>query len=359
MQANLYDRILVTSSDDNLIEKSPEIGAIYPKDFPILIQKFKQNKISTERLASLVKRNETQDSTQSLAYQVAQDKIFRDKWNVFLKYVLGLLYGGSVQPLLIKFLKYPFTMMSDVDLLTLDPMQELEAVDLLSKAGFAFFQFRLLAHPLEITAHLIESSHINFPMIDLDFYPEPIWNRKIVCDSALIFSRRTILGKDDLRIFVPSSEDDLYLVGTHAHAHLNITLAEILHGLELINDEKNFDWKYLYNLARNYGCLDSIYLYLKTLHLYSQTFRNWPSFDEEIFHAYEESKVCRNVGSWFKKSYSDTIQFPVRIPVGLGCVRSSFYHCPVLLWHVPLSDSLNDFLSHYLALSAKLILGQT
>jgi hypothetical protein len=348
------DQILVAASDDSLQERYElSIIDIEPR---MLVRKFRANKISAERLERVSAELKTEDK-KIILEQINSDRTFRDEWFRLLEYVSQALKENDVNYVLIKFLVYSHAMMTDFDLLTLNPQEELKAINLLSEKGFAFFQFRLLAHPLKILARKQENE--SKADIDLDFYPAPMWIRKKVADNSLIFSRRKSISIKGTEIYVPSPEDDLYLVGTHAFAHLSFTLAEILHGVKTITDHPRFDWDYLYNLARNYGCLDSIYLYLRILNTYCSKYYDDSVVDASIFFLYERFRVCKKIKSWLEQTCSDCIRFPIRVPLRIGSFNSSFYHCKTLYGHVSFSALVNDFLTHYLSLSSRVVLGKS
>jgi hypothetical protein len=235
-------------------------------------------------------------------------------------------------------------MMSDVDVLPLNLMEELKALEALHEAGFRFFQIRILVHPLRALPLKICARKSNASLF-VDFYPKPAWTRKRVHDNEIIISRRQISEVHGIEAYVPSPEDDLYLVATHAYNDLKIPLASILHGLEIISQK--FDWEYLFNLAQSYGTLDAIYTYLKVLEAYSARYRSENMVSQDILELYERHRICRSIKKWLEKTYMRRLNFPIAIPVRLGSICSSFHHCSTLLGRVPFSDLLYDFLSHY------------
>lgn len=347
----MSDRVLASCSD-RLCQVNSTISTFNHESLELLVRKFRENSISLEKILPLLHVFKESDK-ENLAREAQRDKLFREKWFQMLTFICDLFNSQGIQYTLIKILDYPYARMSDLDILILDPLEELKAVEQLANKGFKIFGFRLLAHPLKIMALKINDSN---PKVCVDFYPAPAWIRKKVCDAEVIFHRTRIADVSGIKVAVPSSEDSFYLVGTHAYNHLRFTLAEILHGLNEIHE--NFDWEYLFNLAVSYGTADAIYLYLKLLDTYSKKFRCYSSIPEHIFKPYAKFKICRHIDSWFEGSLR-ILEFPVHVPTGIGCIYSSTYHCITIRPHLSISDLLYDFLTHYLTLFSKAILNKT
>jgi hypothetical protein len=333
------DELLVACSDDMCHLQEPIIASY---NMQSVIRKFADNKISLERLLPSMGALHG-DQVSLVRGQAVRDALVHKKWTQMFDLVCDVVRSAKIQCLLIKTLEYPWAVLSDIDVLPLNQFEELRALRILEERGFALFQCRLLCHPLKIMALRDDEPAV-------DFYPSPMWIRKKVCDTELIFCRRKMSAV--YKVFVPSSEDSLYLVGSHAYNHLKFTLAEILHGLSVIS--KSFDWEYVFNLARNYGTLDSIYLYLRLLNAYSEKFRLCSPIDEDIVRAYEVFRVCKRIQSWIDKSHQ-FVRLPLRIPGTIGCLYSSLYHCRTMSGRVSIPDLLRDFLSHYLMLTDRLL----
>jgi len=346
---NLMDQVLIASLD-NFYENSVSVQDL---NFELAIPKFRENKVSLERLSQIVDTS----SEKVIQREVDRDKISRRKWLLLFKFTVQLFKSQDVQYVFIKLLNYPWAIMDDLDVLPLNATEELKALEALHKLGFELFQFRLLAHPLKIMA--VEAEANVEQKISVDFYPELLWVRKKVCDTEIIFARKRTSSINGIEVPVPSPEDDLYLVGTHAYNHLKFTLAEILHGLNILSNNSNFDWDYLYNLATDYGTVDAIYAYIKSMDVYSKFFRKQSTVNEDILVKFQRARLCKKIDSWFKNKYLKTISFPICISSRIACIYSSFYHCGTMLGRMPLSELTNDFLSHYLVLSSKIILGKT
>ncbi|MCW4003659.1 MAG: nucleotidyltransferase family protein [Candidatus Bathyarchaeota archaeon] len=345
------DRILASCSDELCKVKS---AMSTPNQVPLelLFRKFRESRISLEKLLPLLNIFNESDKN-NLAIEAHRDRLYREKWFQKLTFVCNLLNNSGIQYIFIKILDYPYAQMSDLDILILNPEEELKALGQLVDQGFKIFGFRLLAHPLKLMALRMDDID---PKIAVDFYPSPAWIRKKIGDNEVIFSRAQITYIGGREAKIPSPEDSLYLIGTHSYNHLRFTFAEILHGLNTING--NFDWQYLFNLTRVYGTADSIYLYLRLIDIYSREFRHCSSVPEHIFKPYQKSRICRKIDSWLETSRG-ILEFPVYVPTKIGCVYSSLYHCKTIGQHIPISDLLCDFTSHYLSLFSKLTLGKT
>ncbi len=157
-----------------------------------------------------------------------------------------------------------------------------------------------------------------------------------------------------VEVYVPSPEDDIYLVGTHAFGHMRFTLAEILHGLHVLSGcGERFDWDYLLNTAKIWGCLDGLFFFLKVLDKYSETVRGDASIPADVMNECRKHRVCRKIDVWLDREFS--LNFPIAVPVSIGCVLSSIYHCRTLVGVASPSELLADFLSHYLVLGSRLV----
>jgi len=347
---NKISQILVSCSDENCRNNSlfsetlPSIG--------VLIQKFRENKISLRKLPQVYSNLNAKDK-QLITDEVSKDEELRRQWLESLVFTSELFRNHRIEHLFIKILKGSEVVMTDLDVLPRNPMEELKALEILHKNGFNLFQFRLLAHPLKIMAKKTEQR------TSIDLYPEPMWVRKKVCDEEIVFARKRTSLVDGVEVIVPSPEDDLYLVGTHAYNHLKFTLAEILHGLDTLLHNSKFDWEYLYNLAIDYGSADAIYTYGKLMHIYNKFFWQQSLMDERVLKKFLRIKICRKVESWFDNQYLANISFPLHLPNSIACVNSSFYHCMKMLGRVSLSELVYDFLSHYLNWSSEAFLGTT
>mgnify|MGYP001067715692 CR=1 FL=1 len=344
------DRLLSVSADQlNMLRDKVCPASALGKVQKILIRKFKENKISVEAMLQWLDGFEERMVTM----EAEKDKASRENWMKTLGLVCTLFDARCVQYVLIKALNHPWAMATDLDFLILDPPNELRALETLHEEGYSFFGFRLLAHPLKIMSVGEEEGDTR---IQIDFYPEPEWIRKKVCDTEVIFSRKRVSKMGVANVFVPSPEDSLYLVSTHAYSHLAITFAEMMHGLNTINED--FDWEYLSNLANNYGTMDAVYQYVKILDVYSLKYRQSDSLiNQDFLKKCERNRICREIKSRIEKP-SPSLTFPIEIPGWIGCVYSSLYHTKAMFGHMPFGDLIYDFASHYLALASKAIMGK-
>lgn len=304
-----------------------------------LIRKFKENKISVDVL-SYVDLSFKED----LRPYIQEERRKQKEWIRTFSYVNELLKQGNILHVFIKILRHPFAIMSDIDVLPLNISEELKALEILYHEGFLFYRVRILEHPLRSLPLKVCARRENRGIF-VDFYPKPVWTRKRVHDNEIIISRRQISEIHGVKAYVPSPEDDLYLVATHSYNDLKIPLAAVLHGLEVISSK--FDWEYLFNLAQSYGTLDAIYLYLRVLESYSAKYRDENIVPQDVFESYERHRICKSIKKWFEKTYMRRLNFPIAIPVRIAGILSSFYHCSTLLGSAPFSDLVYDFLSHY------------
>lgn len=246
-----------------------------------------------------------------------------------------------------KNLRGPKVMMSDIDLLVPEPSSVGRAAITLDELGYDLYQFRLLAHPLKVMAKRTETD-----TRPVDIYPDAIWMRKVVCDARTVVERA-----DDESLRLPAPEDDLYLVATHSYSHLNIRFADVYHGIQCIESASDFDWDYLTDTARRYGCADAMLVYLTLLdaHLSATGREPVPKF---VFEDLSSGIVPRLAKRWVD-ARSPPLSYPVEIPVWLANVTSSAYHTPRIVRQEGIYKAYKDLQSHYLSLSSKLLLGET
>jgi hypothetical protein len=274
MKIGPLDRLLIFSSDK--MAQAIELKNTCMLRSENIIRKFRENGISLEVLLKIdTKIGKTE--RQICVNEALKDEKFRKQWVKLLSFTSELFRNYNIVYVFIKILNIPWAIMTDLDVLPLDVLEEIKALEILSELGFNLFHFRLLSHPLKIMA--AKNLQTGEPSVTVDFYPKPMWIRKKVCDSEIIFARRRKTVIDGIEICVPSIEDDLYLVGTHAYNHLRFTLAEILHALNLMKCN-NFDWDYLYNLGcRLWNRRRYIYIY-RIVDIYSKIFRKYSHVDE-------------------------------------------------------------------------------
>lgn len=248
---------------------------------------------------------------------------------------------------LMKNLRGPKIMMSDIDLLVPEPSSVGQVILTLDNLEYDFYQFRLLAHPLKIMAKQEETG-----TRPVDIYPDAIWMRKIVSDAEMVVDRAST---GELRL--PAPEDDLYLVATHSYSHLNIRFADIYHGARCLESSTDFNWKYIVDMARDYGCADAMIVYLRLLdsHLAMTDRQRVP---EMVFDKLSSGIVPRLAQRWVD-AISPPVSYPIEIPVWLANVASSVYHTPKIVHREGVYKAYKDLQSHYLSLSSKILLGET
>lgn len=275
----------------------------------------------------------------------SKDKYWREKRLETLLKVSKIFKKENVKHVFIKDLRHLFAMMDDVDVLIPEPYDIVKATRILSDEGYKLYRFRLLSHPLKIMAR----RRYNEPPIDI--YPDTIWVRKKVCEGEEIILKRRL---DERGVYVPSVEDNFYLVATHAYFHLSIRLSELLHGISLIS-QKNFDFEYLFELSKKFGTLDAVYLCVLFIQQYSKIFYEDEIIQEEFLEKFRGNRICRIIDSWFRRKQ---LSFPFNIPIWLACFLSSFYHTPKLIGRIKAMELVDDFLTHYLSISSKIIEGK-
>lgn len=335
----IEDIILVALSDPC---SSIEVKQIMPhnvNNIKKMIRKLRENRISLKTLNRVFPSIEV-----SLGNELNREELLLKEWIKTFIIVNSLFTKANVSHVFIKTLTCPNVIMNDIDVLPLNPIEELKALKLLADAEFEFYRIRILAHPLRAHPLKISARRKN-GRVFVDFYPVPMWTRKRVHENIIIIERRRLINIYGVDAYVPSPEDDFYLIATHSFNDFKIPLAVILHALGLVKDD--FDWDYLYNLALSYGTLDAVYVFLKVLEEYSRRFRNECLIDKNILLAYERHGVCRRIKEWFERTYAKKLTFPVRIPIRFGSLYSSFYHSFTLYGSMRFSEFIYDFLSHY------------
>jgi hypothetical protein len=266
-----------------------------------------------------------------------------ENWFKTFSSISDLFRNNNIEHVFIKLFIKPFTPMSDVDVLISNPFEELRALKLLQEKNFRFFRPRLLGHPLKI---MCEKE--NDPIVDI--YPDVVWIRKKVGNGRDVVARKILSNIEGVEAYIPSPEDAFYMIATHAHNHLRIRSAEVLNCVSIISETQKFSWDYIFNISANYGTLDAIYLFLKTLNFESDI------LDKDVLEIFSKARICNVIDSWIDRQ---GIKFPLEIPTWLGCVYSSFYHTPKLFGKAKISEIVYDFFTSYLALSSKKLTGST
>ncbi len=273
---------------------------------------------------------------------VAEQQAGHQHWQELLTMAGLVLDRLEASYVLMKALRSPFALMSDVDLLVPQPLDIATLAGELEAAGFALYRFRLLAHPLKVMAAPMD--HVLKGLPSIDFYPDAMWIRKHVLDGPGVITRRRRQGVRGVSIWTPCSEDDLYLVATHAFAHGNFTLAELDHGTRLIRQEA-FDWSRVLRSAAAFGCQDGVYAYLRLLVCVSQCIGVESKCPAQVIAELERAPACRAIRQWLDRAEQE-LTLPVRVPLWLGTVRSAVHHLPAVSRRIRLSELAMDAATH-------------
>ena len=308
-----------------------------------LINKLHSNKFSSELLLSIHNLDEPQ-----LMNMVAQDKNKKVQRIKGLRFLSKVLNG--VNYLIMKDLRVPYSLLSDIDVLLSDYIELLKAVKLLEREGCKAYSFRLLAHPFKVM--LKDCSESSF---EIDLYPHPMWIRRQVASNEEVFQVKTFLEAYDTKIPVPSPSMDFYLVATHAWSHLKLSLAEALHLLQVSKNLRESEWFYIMKVAEEWGTLDSIYVTSLILNALSSSLYGYQVVPEDIMNELERLyKASNGAKKWLKSM--QRLEFPVRFPVHLAVLNSSIYTFQAL-WKKSLRTAIYGVLSIYLNYSAGKLLG--
>lgn len=336
MRIGPSDLILISCAD--VPHSKFNLQEIEVRDWRDVVTKFAENRISLERIMPILDDLPLRDDVREfITDQALKNSQLRKEWYKGFFFINNLLNTEEIDHVFIKVSKYPWTLMSDVDILIPDKNRELELVKTLRKAGFRFFEFGWFTHhPLKCTAKTEKDA-----LIAIDLYPEPLWLRRKVCDNALIQSRKLRSKIFDLPTYVPSPEDDLYLVATHAFSHLTIKFSEILHGLGMISS--SFNWQHLVDISVKWRTLDAVYVYLRFLQRYSSYFHERDIIPQDVLNAFENHVICPMIFRQINRDCAGKLSFPIRIP-GSTFMLSDIYHTRLLLRR-PFGETIHDFLT--------------
>jgi len=261
-----------------------------------------------------------------------------------------LLGDGEFDYLHIKKLRNPYSVMADIDLLVPDADDVVAMSERLVDEAYTLKQSRLLCHPLKINAHKYVDGQNN----PVDVYPDAIWVRKKVCDGADVLSRGETTEFDGTAVPVPDPEDSLYLVATHAYAHMRTTLAEVLHGLELLDEADDFDWDRVVDAAETYGSMDSLYLYARVVHDYAERYRDRQPIPDWVLAELASSYPSRRLAEWYDDA-ADPLVLPLYVPTRIACLASSVHYLRRSVGSMTPGDALYGTLTHYVILANRVI----
>jgi hypothetical protein len=303
--------------------------------------------VDTEAFADALDANKLSHELRSAGAdgRSRDDATHRTKRRERFERVTRALDDADVSFAAIKNLKTPYAMMSDVDLLVPDASDHAVAARVLAEREYEFYRFRLLAHPRKMMAK--QSPTDPRPV---DVYPDAMWIRKVVCDPTAVVERA---GSSPRR--EPSPADDIYLVATHAYSHLSVTLAELVHGVAVL-DRSEVEWSLLLEQAERYGCRDALLAYCYPLDWYLRATGRDP-VPERVIDALESGPVAAAVRRWWD-GLAAPVEFPVELPLYLPTVLSAAHHLPRVARRRSLRTTYKDLQSHALTLGSMLFRGE-
>uniref|UniRef100_A0A7J3YU54 Nucleotidyltransferase family protein n=1 Tax=Ignisphaera aggregans TaxID=334771 RepID=A0A7J3YU54_9CREN len=263
---------------------------------------------------------------------------------------LSRSFKDDMNYVLIKDLKVPYALMSDIDILVNGPIEIVKATRILEKIGCELYNFRLLAHPFKVMVTGCREGSFQ-----IDLYPYPMWIRRQVASNEEVFQVKASSEMYGVKVPVPGSPMDFYLIATHAWFHLKLSLAEALHLFQVSKNLKESEWFYIMKVAEEWGTLDSIYVTSLILNALSSSLYGYQVVPEDIMHELERLyKASNSAKKWLKSM--QRLEFPVRFPAHLAVLNSSIYTFRVL-WKKSLRTAIYGVLSIYLNYSAGKLLG--
>lgn len=277
-----------------------------------------------------------------LSTLVANQLAKHQRWRELLALVMPLLDRIDVGYVLIKALRSPFALMSDVDFLVPLPNDVARIATELEQNGFTFYRFRILAHPLKIMAVPPGQGPKDPPSVDL--YPDAMWIRKHVLDGTGVVARRRDGIVRGIQSPTPSPQDDLYLVATHAFARGDITLAELDHGARLLV-ETSLEWTPLLKNAAAFGSEDALYSYLRLLKRVSACAGDTAAVPAEVLDQLRRAPACRGLEAWLDRTEQE-LSLPVRFPLWLSTIRSGVFHLPPVSRRLTFVETIMDAATH-------------
>lgn len=308
---------------------------------------FRKNKLATSALAdadvttSLANQEPLAESMSAHARQL---EIHEERIGV----VEDLLDGEGWEYLHIKKLRNPYSVMADIDLLVTDADDVVEMSEKLVAEEFTLKQSRLLCHPLKVNAHKYVDGQNN----PVDIYPDAIWVRKKVCEGQAVLDRGETTEFGGRTVPVPDPEDSFHLVATHAYAHMRLTLAEVLHGFEMV--DADFDWERVVEMARTYGSMDSVYLFVRAMDAYAEAYRAENPVPDWVLSDLRASRPSKKLDAWFETA-ADPFVLPLQVPRRIACISSSGHYLRRSLGSMSPADTLYGTLTHYVILANQVI----
>jgi hypothetical protein len=319
----LADLLLIASVNESM--EIPAGVEFAEREIGEIVCRCRENKISLARIVHLLRRLGC-SCPKELEREADLDEEVRLSIRNGVAYISGLLQGNNIPHVFIKLNRAAGAVISDIDILIPEPEYELDALRALQQSGFACFQARPLHHPLKINAVRYGQGRA-LPSIVVDFYPDILWNSKRVHDGELVMRRSRSVNFDGLSIRVPSAEDEIYMLATHACHHLRVRMADLLHGFLILQEgEHGMDWRFVQRVARFFATTDDLYIFSQLLQQYLMYCGHseisladlWSTERSPWFSRAVVSRIARNLGT--------PPSFPINLPMFLYSFGSSRYH---------------------------------
>lgn len=152
------------------------------------------------------------------------------KWKKMASYAIEFLDRNGIEYCLIKAYDIPFAFMEDVDILVENRAQLLQVYSLLMSEGFRFKHVPF-NDELKLSSLKQESN------IEIDFYPDSKWGQLRYSKRGSILPCRRLGSKHGIKAWIPSAEDEVSMIASHAYNHGRITLLEVIAAARLIMEE--------------------------------------------------------------------------------------------------------------------------
>ncbi|MEM4523172.1 MAG: hypothetical protein QW738_08185, partial [Nitrososphaeria archaeon] len=209
------------------------------------------------------------------------------------------------------------------------------------------------ANPLVITAFFKNDKEVG-----IDFYPEASYGTFQVFDRFTISGRRisknVTVDESVFKTFLPSREDELMLLATHAFSHGRFTINDVLHGFNIISDYE-MDWNYILNTSQRWAIGHILFLYILLVDDFSRTFFGRKLFRNELRIIQTRQVIESNIAlEWFLKLNRQVISWPLKLPFRLLYRLATFRAIRLLKMG---KDFKGEFIRHMLEHSAIKLFG--
>jgi hypothetical protein len=299
MKVNKLEKIFINALINNEVKLNNKI-----LECGVISDWFRKNRISGETLGFN-------------SSWIEQQRRLRLKGLFLLKRMSDLLNKSDITYVIINYSHtIPYNLYDDVDVLIEHPLDLLATVEILSKEGFCFYDYfnRLYANTLALTAFYREDKEIG-----IDFYPEPSYGTFQFFDRFRI-SRRRIRRNiatevSVIETFLPSPEDELIIMPTHAFSHGRFTINEIYHGFNLIKDKDcEIDWNYILDMTKRWAIGHILFLYMLFINDFAITFFKRKLIDDKLKTLQMQQRIeCNLLLDWFLKQNERLISWPVKL----------------------------------------------